>query len=105
MIRPPTLKVLEKRDAEIKGAWTRFVAAATEHGAGLKRRSDARRAHPHPFSLDQRAGASDVHDREKKILLLMERYENPVYFCCCVLLPVGGRRGLCAQRSWILHWQ
>lgn len=59
---------------DIEGAWTRFVVAATEHGAGLKRRNDALRALPHPISLDERAGKGGIHDHEQKLLLLMERY-------------------------------
>eukprot|EP00903_Cladosiphon_okamuranus_P009171 g8759.t1 len=72
-------KVLEKRDKDVEGAWTRFVAAATEHGAGLKRRSDARRAHPRPISLDERGGAGDTHDHEQKLMVLTERYGIPAH--------------------------
>lgn len=104
--RTPTEKVLEKRDADIEGAWARFVAAATEHGAGLKRRSDARRAHPHPVSLDKRAGASGIHDHEKKFLVLMKRYTTRRYRTTGVRTSAavfsfarGGGGGLCARRS------
>lgn len=83
------VKVLEKRDADVEGAWTRFVVAATEHGAGLKRRSDARRARPHPPPLHERAGASAVRDhREEKILLLMERCDA-IELGVCVCAPAA----------------
>ncbi|CAM9409047.1 unnamed protein product, partial [Ectocarpus sp. 12 AP-2014] len=68
-------KVLERRDADIGGAWTRFVGAATEYSAGRRQRSDARRAHPYPASGDKRAAASEIHD--EKLTRIMERYEIP----------------------------
>lgn len=70
-------KVLERRDADIGGAWTRFVGAATEYSAGRRQRSDARRAHPYPASRDKRAAASEIHD--EKLMRLMERYGAESY--------------------------
>ncbi|CAM9412521.1 unnamed protein product, partial [Ectocarpus sp. 8 AP-2014] len=70
-------KVLERRDADIGGAWTRFVGAATEYSAGRRQRSDGRRAHPYPASGDKRAAASEIHD--EKLMRLMERYEIPAH--------------------------
>ncbi|CAM9092452.1 unnamed protein product, partial [Ectocarpus fasciculatus] len=70
-------KVLERRDADIGGAWNRFVGAVTEYSAGRKQRSDSRRAHPYPASGDKRAAASEIHD--EKLMRLMERYEIPTH--------------------------
>ncbi|CAM9554693.1 unnamed protein product [Scytosiphon promiscuus] len=70
-------KVLERRDADIAGAWTRFVGEVTEFGANRKKRSEARRAHPHPVTRGERARASKIHD--DRLLVLMERYGIPAH--------------------------
>ncbi|CAM9169018.1 unnamed protein product, partial [Hapterophycus canaliculatus] len=70
-------KVLERRDADVAGAWTRFIGAVTKFGTDRMERSETRRAHIHPVTRGEEATACEIQDR--KLFLLMERYGIPAH--------------------------